>query len=45
MARNFRFRPYYGIRINRRGIRPYAGIGCLALAAFAFAAVLLALAL
>jgi hypothetical protein len=26
--RKFRVRPYYGVRINRRGLRPYAGIGC-----------------
>lgn len=24
----FRPRPYGGIRLTRRGVRPYAGVGC-----------------
>ena len=43
--RRFRPRPYWGIRINRRGVRPYAGIGCwtLCLAAALVLAAALAL--
>ncbi|MEW5883168.1 MAG: hypothetical protein AB1725_02960 [Armatimonadota bacterium] len=34
MPRRWRYgpRPYFGLRLTRRGLRPYAGIGCWALA-------------